>query len=49
METVVLSEYPERTVTIPLMTRAGPRTDYSGVPLSVTFNAGDGEDLHRGL
>ena len=44
--TVVLSEYPERTVTIPLIrTNQGGATDsdYSGVPLSVTFNATETE------
>ena len=45
--TVVLSEYPERTVTIPLIrTNQGGATDsdYSGVPLSVTFNATETEN-----
>ena len=42
--TVTLSADPERTVTIPLSkTEQGGATsaDYSGVPVSVTFNAGE--------
>ena len=44
--TVTLSEDPERTVTIPLTTTdqdGASSADYSGVPASVTFNAGDTE------
>ena len=44
--TVTLSEDPERTVTIPLRTANQGGTsdsDYSGVPASVTFSAGDTE------
>ena len=48
---MTLSADPERTVTIPVTATAGggataqdePGTDYSGVPLSVTFNEGDTE------
>ena len=44
--TVTLSENPERTVTIPITTTdqdGASSSDYSGVPASVTFNAGDTE------
>ena len=44
--TVTLSEDPERSVTIPITkaNRGGTSdSDYSGVPTSVTFNAGDTE------
>ena len=44
--TVTLSENPERTVTIPITTTdqdGASSADYSGVPASVTFNAGDTE------
>ena len=42
--TVTLSADPERTVTIPITkTNQGGATsaDYSGVPATVTFNAGE--------
>ena len=42
--TVMLSEHPDSTVTIPMTkTNLGgaTRTDYSGVPDSLTFNSGD--------
>ena len=41
-----MSENPERTVTIPITTTdqdGASSSDYSGVPASVTFNAGDTE------
>ena len=44
--TVTLSEDPERTVTIPIITTdqdGASSADYSGVPADVTFNAGDTE------
>ena len=44
--TVTLSEDPERTVTIPITTTdqdGASSSDYSGVPASITFNAGDTE------
>ena len=47
--TVTLSADPERTVVIPITatTQGGAgSTDYSGVPQSVTFNAGQVEDDH---
>ena len=43
---VILSQDPERTVTIPITTDEGTgatSSDYSGVPASVTFNSGDTE------
>ena len=49
--TVTLSADPERTVTIPIVTMGqdgASSVDYSGVPDSVTFNAGEPteHDLH---
>ena len=44
--TVTLNADPERTVTIPITTTdqdGASSSDYSGVPASVTFNAGDTE------
>ena len=44
--TVTLNADPERTVTIPITTTdqdGASSADYSGVPASVTFNAGDTE------
>ena len=44
MVTVTLSGYPERPVVIPIETthqNGADAADYSGVPQSVTFNAGD--------
>ncbi len=41
---VILSQDPERTVTIPITTSNGTgatNADYSGVPASITFNSGD--------
>ena len=53
--TVTLSADPERTVTIPIVTMGqdgATDADYSGVPDSVTFNAGGPTEhdvhLHRG-
>ena len=48
--TVMLSEHPDSTVTIPMTkTNLGgaTRTDYSGVPDSLTFNSGDDADELR--
>ena len=45
--TVTLSEDPEQTVKIPLMTEnqdGASSDDYSGVPTSMTFNSGDTEE-----
>ena len=46
MVKVTLNADPERTVTIPITTTdqdGASSADYSGVPASVTFNAGDTE------
>ena len=47
--TVILDDDPEQTVTVPIGTineGGASGSDYSGVPGSVTFSAGDTADLH---